>query len=304
MSEELLQRNLVSNPEKIGKWDFYNIGATTLNALKKYKKIRDTDYGILERKKPDALIIQQKQVVAVVEYKTPKEFRTEAQKDKAIKQEIEVAKALKAKIFIATDTKETVWVNSLTENRILDENGKEIKALFNPKDEKTAELLRKIYESINEKNDTIKTRQLVNPTDLAKSIWQDIWSVSGATPENCLYTFVEIFIFKYLSDLEVLQEPENFDYLMKLYKKRDESFILEYYANNIRPKIKDLFPENIADKATIINGTIFVSKDQKAVRGYSTTFKIVLDKFNTYEKLEHINYDFKKIGRASCRERV
>lgn len=293
MSEELLQRGLVENPEKIGKWDFYNIGATTLKALKRHKKIRDTDYGILERKKPDALIIQKKQVIAVIEYKTPQEFKTDAQKKKAIKQEIEVAKKLGAKIFIATDTKESVWVNALTENRIEDENGKEIKVLFDPKDEQVAELIKKVYDSINEQTDNIKPKQFVNPTNLAKSIWQDIWSVSGATPENCLYTFVELFIFKYLSDLKVLEEPENFDYLMGLYTKRDEDFALEYYANNIRPKIKNLFPENPSDKTTIINGTIFVSKDQKAVKGYSTTFKTVLDKFNKYGKLEHIDYDFK-----------
>ncbi len=85
MSEELLQRDLVRSPAKIGKWDFYNIGATTLKSLKAHNKIRDIDYGILERKKPDALIIQRKQVIAVIEYKTPKEFRTEAQKNKAIK---------------------------------------------------------------------------------------------------------------------------------------------------------------------------------------------------------------------------
>ena len=34
MSEELLQRGLDKKPEKIGKWDFYNIGATTINQLK------------------------------------------------------------------------------------------------------------------------------------------------------------------------------------------------------------------------------------------------------------------------------
>jgi hypothetical protein len=43
----------------------------------------------------------------------------------------------------------------------------------------------------NENNSQIKPKELVNPTDLAKQIWQDVWSVSGATPENCLYTFVE-----------------------------------------------------------------------------------------------------------------
>lgn len=293
MSEELLQRDLIENPEKIGNWDFYNIGATTLKSLKRHKKIRDMDYGILERKKPDALIIKQKQVIAVIEYKTPKEFKTDVKKNKAIKQEIEVAQKLGAKIFIATDTKESIWINPFTENRIGDENGKEIKTIFNPKDEKIVELIQKIYDSINEQSDNIKPKKFVNPTNLAKSIWQDIWSVSGATPENCLYTFVEIFIFKYLSDLEVLQEPENFNYLMGLYNKRDENFVLEYYANNIRPKIKELFPENPLDKTTIINGTIFVSKDHKAVKGYSTTFKNVLGKFDKYGKLENIDYDFK-----------
>lgn len=293
MSEELLQRDLIENPEKIGNWDFYNIGATTLRSLKRYKKIRDMDYGILEMKKPDALIIRQKQVIALIEYKTPKEFRTDFQKNKAIQQEIKVAKKLGAKIFIATDTKEALWINVLTGNLIGDENGNKIKSLFNPKDETIKILIKKIYDSINEQSDNIKPRQYVNPTDLAKSIWQDIWSVSGATPENCLYTFVELFIFKYLSDLEVLQEPENFDYLMGLYGKRDESFVLEYYANNIRPKIKKLFPESQIDKTTIINGTIFVSKDQKAVQGYSTTFKNVLNRFHKYGKLENIDYDFK-----------
>lgn len=34
MSEELIQRNLVEAPEKMGDWNFYNIGATSLKALK------------------------------------------------------------------------------------------------------------------------------------------------------------------------------------------------------------------------------------------------------------------------------
>lgn len=293
MSEELLQRNLVKNPEKIGRWDFYNIGATTVKALKEYGIIRNVNYGDVEKKKVDGLIVQKKNVIAVIEYKKPSEFKTVEQKGKAIKQEIEVAQKLGAKIFIATDTKETVWVNALTKNRIKDWDGNEIKTLFDPKSEKIAELIEKINDSINEQNDNIKPRQLINPTDLAKSIWQDIWSVSGATPENCLYTFVELFIFKYLSDLEVLKGTHNFYTLMGMYRENTEDEVLEHYADTIRKKIKELFPENPADKTTIINGTIFVSKDQKAVAGYSTTFKTVLDKFNKYGKLEHIDKDFK-----------
>ena len=29
MSEELIQRNLIEAPEKMGDWNYYNIGATT-----------------------------------------------------------------------------------------------------------------------------------------------------------------------------------------------------------------------------------------------------------------------------------
>lgn len=293
MSEELLQRDLINNCQKLGKWDFYNIGATSVKALKEHGIIRNVNYGEEEKKKVDGLIVQKKNVIAVIEYKKPSEFKTAVQKNKAIKQELEVARKLDAHIIIATDTKETVWVNVLTGNRIKDESGKEIKTNFDPKDEKLPELIEKIMFSINELNDQIKPKQLVNPTDLAKQIWQDIWSVSGATPENCLYTFVELFIFKYLSDLGVLQGMFNFNTLYASFSGNTEDEVLETYASVVRPKIKTLFPENPADKTTIINGTIFVSKDQKAVKGYSTVFKKVLTKFKDYGKLEHIDYDFK-----------
>lgn len=293
MSEELLQRDLQKNPDKIGKWDFYNIGATTIKNLKEYGIIRNVDYGNEEKKKVDALIVQKKNVIAVIEYKKPSEFKTDVQKKKAIEQELEVARKLDAHIIIATDTKDTVWVNVLTGNRIKDEKGIYIKEKFDPKDDKLPDLIEKIKYSINELSDQIKPKELVNPTDLAKQIWQDIWSVSGATPENCLYTFVELFIFKYLSDLGVLQGIFNFNTLFASYDGNTEDEVLETYATTIRPKIKTLFPENPIDRTTIINGTIFVSKDQKAVQGYSTVFKKVLKKFKDYGKLEHIDYDFK-----------
>ncbi|XCF06032.1 N-6 DNA methylase [Tamlana crocina] len=293
MSEELLQRDLQKNPDKIGSWDFYNIGATSIKSLKEYGIIRNVNYGKEDRKKVDALIVKNKNVIAVIEYKKPSEFKTAKQKEKAIKQELEVARKIGANLIIATDTKETVWVNPETGNKIKDENNRIVKDNFDPKDEKTVSLIEKIVESINELNDQIKPKQLVNPTSLAKQIWQDIWSVSGATPENCLYTFVELFIFKYLSDLDVLKGVYNFYTLYDSFNQNTEDEVLETYASIIRPKIKALFPENPSDKTTIINGTIFVSKDQKAVKGYSTVFKKVLGKFKDYGKLEHIDYDFK-----------
>jgi len=298
MSEELLQRGLDKKPEKVGKWDFYNIGATTINQLKKHSIIRDINYGKIGQKKVDGIIINQKKVIAIIENKTSEEFNTPKKQQKAIKQELEVAKKLECPILIATDTKETIWINVKTSELILDENDTPINYNWNPveinKDEKLAILIEKIYSSIDENNNKIIPKEFVNPTDLAKQVWQDLWSVSGASPEQCLYTFVELFIFKYLSDLQVLKTIKSFDFLMDMYKEdntNDE--VLQYYADTIRKKIKSLFPENTKDGTTIINGTIFVSKDQKSVAGYSTVFKKILEEFKKYGKLENINYDFK-----------
>jgi len=293
MSEELLQRDLIKNPEKIGTWNFYNIGATSVNALKEADIIRSIDYGDVSRKKVDGIITRQKEVIAIVEYKSPKQFNTQGKKNKAVLQEIKVAKKLKTKLIIATDTQETLWINVATGNSVKDAQGSDFKYLFDPKDTNLQKIITEIIQSINDKNDKILPKQLIDPTDLAKQIWQDVWSVSGATPENCLYTFVELFIFKYLSDLSILKGTHSFSNLMSMYKENDDNIVLQHYAEVIRKQIKDIFPENPIDKTTIINGAIFVSKDQKAVDGYGTVFKKILGKFRDYGKLEYIDHDFK-----------
>lgn len=292
MSEELLQRDLIKNPKKIGTWDFYNIGATSVDSLKEHNIIRSIDYGNVARKKIDAIIVRQKEVIAIVEYKHPRQFNTKDKKNKAILQEIEVAKKLETKLIIATDTNEALWINVATGNEVKNHDGSEFKYHFDPKDPNLQVNIQKIIDSISKTNDKILPKELIDPTGLAKQIWQDVWSVSGATPENCLYTFVELFIFKYLSDLNILKGDFSFDELLRKYDNNETNDVLQHYANVIRPKIKDLFPEG-KDKTTIINGTIFVSKDQKAVDGYGTVFKKVLEKFKHYGKLEHIDRDFK-----------
>ena|ERR1051326_5262567 len=108
MSEELLQRDLKENPEKIGTWAFYNIGSTTINQLKKAGIIKKFDYGNIGNKKVDGIIVDHKKVLAIVEYKDAKEFNTQKKKKDAIQQVIEVAKKLKVQLIIATDTQETL----------------------------------------------------------------------------------------------------------------------------------------------------------------------------------------------------
>lgn len=293
MSEELIQRNLVDAPEKMGDWNFYNIGATSLKALKGAKIIPDRDYDEYESKKPDALIVKKPLVIAAIEYKKPSELRTQKQIDKAIAQELGTAQALQAKVYIVTDGKKSFWINPLTGNEILQEDGSKITFNFDKHSTDCITLINKIRASVSTSNDQLKEAATVDPLPLAEKVWQDLWAVSGATPENCLYTFVEIFIFKYLSDLGVLKGMYSFYDLLGRYSGNNENEVLEYYASTVRVKIKELFPGNPKDKTTIINGTIFVSKDDKAVSGYATVFHKILKRFNEFGTLENIDYDFK-----------
>lgn len=293
MSEELIQRDLINSPEKMGIWNYYNIGATTLKALKSAKIIPDHDYSKFEKKKPDVLVTHGKQVIATVEYKQPKQLRTEKQIESAILQELGTAQILESKMYIVTDGSKTFWINPHTGNQIIDEEGLIVDVEFNRKSSDTIKIMSKILASINSKNDRILPAAIVDPLPLAEKVWQDLWSVSGATPENCLYTFVEIFIFKYLSDLGVLKGIHSFSNLLLQYETNSENEVLENYASVIRPKIKELFPKNSKDNTTIINGTIFVSKDERAVSGYGTVFKKILGRFESFGTLENIDYDFK-----------
>lgn len=293
MSEELIQRNLVEAPEKMGDWNFYNIGATSLKALKGAKIIPDRDYEEYESKKPDALIVKKPLVIAAIEYKKPSELRTAKQIEKAIAQELGTAQALQAKIYIVTDGKKSFWINPATGKEIIQEDGSKITFNFDKRSTDCITLINKIRSSISATNDQLKEAASVDPLPLAEKVWQDLWAVSGATPENCLYTFVEIFIFKYLSDLSVLKGMYSFYNLLGMYSGNNENEVLEYYASTVRVKIKELFPGNPKDKTTIINGTIFVSKDDKAVSGYATVFHKILKRFNEFGTLENIDYDFK-----------
>ena len=104
-----------------------------------------------------------------------------------------------------------------------------------------------------------RTARLIDPTPLATRLWQTIWVATGKSPVKCLYNVVELFIFKFLSDLKVLADDIAFE---AIYKKgqADPEEALEFYAKNTRNKIHKLFPP-ADDGTTIINGTIFVNEN-------------------------------------------
>lgn len=301
MSEELLQ----THPKNIGRYLYYKLGNTTLNQLRNAKIINKHDKKLMN-KKPDGLIVLPGgDVKAVIEYKLPSELSTKNLVKKAIEQEIEVARLL-CKLLIITDGTKSYWINALNGEEII-HNGKPISFVFDSKkivsDTITIEerlelenLIDKIDYSLSETNNIIQEPEVVDPTPLAKEVWQKIWINTGKEPEKCLYNVVEIFVFKFLSDLGVLNNYINFQNVCKIKQEVNAEEALKHYADRCRVNIKEMFPKG-NDGTTIINGTIFVNEQGKANLSQATLFGQVLDSFLNFDKkhgsFKYVNKQFK-----------
>ena len=281
MSEELLQ----TIPQKFGKYTYYRLGSTTLNQLKIAGIIPMKNYGDLESKRPDGLVLYQGRVRAVVEYKQPGELRTDSDLARAIKQEREVAQAL-CKALIITDSTKSYWINALNGETIKDNRGEDIRAVFHPsavKDISTIEyLLDAIEGSITVSHSMLRSDQLIDPTPIATRLWQTIWVATGKSPMKCLYNVVELFIFKFLSDLKILPDDVSFNHIFaKTLNNPAEA--LEYYAVNSRRRIYQLFPV-ASDDTTIINGTIFVNESGEPNLSQSILFARCITHLQLYSE--------------------
>ena len=326
MDEEIKKRGYKEHGLKLENYEYYNIGDTTISTLKKYNIIPNNDYKKYGRSKPDALLVNRNRkskisVIAVIEYKSTDEFKTDKQKKEAIEQCNNYAQVLKAKIGIITDRSEFIWINpnqddisnkykdkksnifrsysiiknetggNFTKKFDIDQqtDQKEITSL-NINTRNSIEYIKLLYPLIHKTNSQLKQDPLKDPTDLAKQIWQDIWSVTGRDPEKCLYTFVELFIFKYLSDLDILDKDAdghsvNFKNIIKL----NDSEAFGNYMNTVRPYLESLFEPSDEDNTTIINGSVL----NTGVHQHKLVFYKILQKFNRFGELKNIDPKFK-----------
>lgn len=310
MSEQTIQNNLYSEPVTIlDKYTCLSLGATTINDLIKSKQLKNLRLSKNFGKKPDVLIVNKNQeIVIFAEFKKPSEFDTEAKIKRAISQEIDIAKAVDAKIYVVSDGELFLWLNPKTGNYIVDENGNKINRQIKPKEEtkKLADFIDLVSLSINDRNDTILKLEDVDPTDLAKKIARILKKMTFASSKMSLYTFVELFLFKYLSDINVLKGHNSFAYIYKQYGESEENRktnadILGAYIEGPREQMKLLFP-NGEDGTSIVNGQIFHVK--KGIDGHyieedshAICFKNIMDEFADYEKKNgkfiNISKDFK-----------
>ena len=302
MSEELIKRGYEKSGDSFGNWEYYSIGETNINALKKYGIVPRKTYGVYGNKAPDALVVDrtgdEPEVLLVVEYKTPKEFDSPAKKEAAIKQCIEnYSRPLGAKVAIVTDNSEFIWLNPQARCEkgyeiALREDGYPIDAGFNTKGEidSSIAILERCLDCFNEDNSQLLQGEVKNPSELADKVWQTIWLASGENPDICLATFVEIFLFKYLSDLGVLTVNEDgVDISFKYTLTVKEDRVFSFYFKNVRPFIKELFKSDEGDGTTIINGMVLDAE----VSEHNFIFKEILESFEEFGELNNIDPEFK-----------
>jgi type I restriction-modification system DNA methylase subunit len=326
MSEELNRKNLQKNGIFIGNYEYYPIGNTSINQLKNHAIVSPVDYKKYGKLKPDALLVYRNnkknpQVIVVIEHKQPDDFRTDKQKKEACEQCNTYCQVLKAKIGIVTDGNNYIWFNPNhpnDNNKYKDDFGKQrsYTIIYNEDQKPLSQsfILQEIsekdinklnddvgdslyyfdraIESINTSNSVLKTKIEVDPINLAKSVWQDIYVNTGKDPTKCLYNVVELFIFKFLSDLGVLMSPYDFNTVIGLQKNNKPTEIIDYYAKNSRKKIIELFPKG-NDNTTIINGTIFVNASGEAVLSQASLFVNSLKKYEKFGSLKNIKKEFK-----------
>lgn len=295
----------------IGRYTYYELGDVTLNQLKKEKIIDSINLSSFSAKKPDGLILLGKTIKAYVEFKS--NLKSIKKIDEAKMQALEVSRATKSKVLIVSDGKKSTYFNPSNGNLILRKDLSPLSQSFSPIQIKKfsneellnlEEMLDQIDNSVHEDNSTLKNIEIVDPYPLARQVWQDIWAITGKSPEQCLYNVVELFIFKFLSDLGILKNERGENAFYHVVNMSEPHHALSYYAKILRPVIKDKFPSG-SDGTTIINGTIFVTEKGEPNLGRADLFMKVLKKFSALPSLKYIDRNFKtKLYESFLRQQV
>lgn len=291
---------------RIGRFAYLSLGATTLSQLKKSRFIKGQLTLEEERRKPDGIVfLPVGGIKAVVEAKQPKELTLKKLPD-VIRSYSPIARAV-CKLLIITDGTKTFWINALTEKEVEDEAGKPVRANFDLKAIDSGDLkiedqahlvalIEKSEHSLSATNNRFREVRVIDPSSLARSVWQKIWINTGKEPEKCLYNVVEILLFKFLSDLNILTGTHSFRRIVELMIEEDESEALKHYARISRDRIRALFPAG-EDRTTVINGTIFVNEAGEPNTSQAGLFCEVIRAFqefdNSFGSLQYIDRQFK-----------
>ncbi|HEU5093032.1 MAG TPA: N-6 DNA methylase, partial [Nitrospira sp.] len=307
MSEELRQKGYLSPEGAVagdpaGPFQAFNLGASTINQLARVRIVPRHDYrkrGIL---KPDGLVVSgvgsAPTVHLVVEFKDRGELDTDAKLDRVLaKVATEYCAPLDCALAVVSDGAVVRWVavdaGSNTWRIINRDDGYPLDALVDLSSldgrEDVARTISRVTSELNPATGVLEPAETVDPTRLADQTWQAIWLASGENPERCLASFIEILLFKFLSDLKILTEDRagratGFEHVVSL----PPSEGLAYYFEVVRPEIIHLFPKG-EDGTTVIGGIVLEPKNLD----HGRLFTEILRKFDKAGPLKRIDPEFK-----------
>ncbi|PKV76803.1 HsdM family class I SAM-dependent methyltransferase [Nocardia fluminea] len=320
--EELAQKGYVTpdglRGTRFGEFERLDLGATSVERLYKagldFSVAATVDFPCQKYKapklpknaKPDTVYVQRigDRVfpVAVAEWKDPSRLRSVDDQLKAAEQAVYGALAMGLRIALTTDGVRNRYLDA-----VASANAGEIVEIVETRDFSSG-VLADLYRG--------ESGLVRNPRPLAETVWQIIWHATKAEPKDCLLTFVEIFMLKFLSDnlpLSVLASDHRFDALLEdpeEFKRGKGVTQIEYYVNTIRPRIKQVFTERlvvddgavedvfglatITSQTSIINGFAFLrSSSTTTIASYNRTFCEILDEFQNFGTLTNIDPEFK-----------
>lgn len=313
-SEEFFQRKPLESMIKIGEFNYIDLGNTTFNQLIRSNTISNNVDDSFLQNKPDALILKGKEtpyeIVAIVEYKKPEVFKKNDDYQKGVQQMSEYCWATSVNIGCITDGTNYDWynVNSsesnfkfeftnqdknyevIYTNPITYESNKNLVKTPDLKNKKESQLIAsEIIKSIDKTSSVlISGKVITDPTDLANKVWQSIYLATGEDPKMCLMTFTEIFMYKYLSDINIINiDDSGIDISFEATFKKGQNHCLKFYQNTVRPFIKEIFTDG-EDGTTIINGLSL-----KADRNQDQLFHQILSEFNYFGSLAGVSIEFK-----------
>lgn len=239
---------------------------------------------------------------ATVEWKDPSRLRTAKQKNSAAEQALFCALAMGAKVAVASDGVRFRYIDPAASLA-----AQELVEFDESRDFNQAVLADHFFDQVGVVRD---------PKPLAESVWQKIWMATKAEPKDCLLTFVEIFMLKFLSDnLPVRDLPADYRFDVLLpdpteFRNAKGTTQIEYYVNRIRPKVKELFTERlvinepkvkeifglqtVSSWTSIINGFAFLANSSTTtVASYNRVFCEIAAAFQEFGSLTNIDPEFK-----------
>ncbi len=319
-SEQLIQNGLIQNGmlkgQAFGKFERLKLGATTVANLIKAGLSATVPSSIAfpfakyqppkspETCKPDNVCIQRVgdvvKPVAIEEFKSATELKSSDNILKAAEQGLYGAVALGVSLAVIRNDTKTFYIDvaaSMAEQKIIYINESRD---FSP--------------AVLEELIAVKP-VMRDPSDLADRIWQLIWHATKEEPKACLLTFVEMFVLKFLSDNlppKVLPIRDSFYELLKptdQFEAEHGCTAIEHYVNAIRPRIKQIFPDNtiakspdiapifglksVVSKTSIINGFSFMKNSASSPATFNRVFLSILKEFNDFGPLTSIDPEFK-----------